>query len=251
MVFQDPMATLKPDAHGRSPDGPRARGPRPGPGARAAGALPRPDDPPRIPAPEGRLAAYPHELSGGLRQRVAIAVALLNRPSIVIADEPTTALDVSIQAQILREMTGLVRETGLAMIWISHDLAVVSSIAQRIAVMYAGRIVEDGPVRTVLRAPRHPTPAGSSTACRPRRSPVRRWPRSPGRRPRSSHARRAARSIRVAPGPPRCAGLSTRSDADRTGTAFVVTTRWRRHDPAAPLTPGRHEALPRPGAAPR
>jgi peptide/nickel transport system ATP-binding protein len=160
MVFQDPMATLNPmltvgrqmdlvlAAHGRV----RASERR----ARCLDLMTRLG----IPAPESRLAAYPHELSGGLRQRVAIAVALLNRPSIVIADEPTTALDVSIQAQILREMTGLVRETGLAMVWISHDLAVVSSIAQRIAVMYAGRIVEDGPVRTVLRMPRHPYTRG-------------------------------------------------------------------------------------------
>ena len=160
MVFQDPMATLNPMLTvGRQMDlvlAAHGRVRRPERRARCLDLMTRLG----IPAPESRLAAYPHELSGGLRQRVAIAVALLNRPSIVIADEPTTALDVSIQAQILREMTGLVRETGLAMLWISHDLAVVSGVAQRVAVMYAGRIVEDGPVRTVLRTPRHPYTRG-------------------------------------------------------------------------------------------
>ena len=95
-----------------------------------------------------------------MRQRVAIAIALLNRPALIVADEPTTALDVSIQAQILTEMKGLVRELGTSLIWISHDLATVSSLADRIAVMYAGRIVEDGPTVAVLRHPRHPYTRG-------------------------------------------------------------------------------------------
>jgi peptide/nickel transport system ATP-binding protein len=113
-----------------------------------------------IPDAARRLDAYPHEFSGGMRQRVAIAIALLHRPPLIVADEPTTALDVSIQAQILAEMKGLVREFGVAMIWISHDLATVSSLADRIAVMYAGRIVEDGPTAAVLRGPRHPYTRG-------------------------------------------------------------------------------------------
>ena len=104
--------------------------------------------------PEAGLRAYPHEYSGGMRQRVAIAIALLHRPSVIIADEPTTALDVSIQAQILNEMQGLVRETGTALIWISHDLAVVASVAARIAVMYRGEIIETGPTFEVLRNPK-------------------------------------------------------------------------------------------------
>ena len=91
--------------------------------------------------PEAGLKAYPHEYSGGMRQRVAIAIALLHNPSVIIADEPTTALDVSIQAQILTEMRDLVRETETALIWISHDLAVVASLAARIAVMYRGEII--------------------------------------------------------------------------------------------------------------
>jgi len=107
-----------------------------------------------------RLDAYPHQFSGGMRQRVAIAIALLHRPPLIVADEPTTALDVSIQAQILTEMKSLVGEIGTSLIWISHDLATVSSLADRIAVMYAGRIVEDGPTVAVLRNPRHPYTRG-------------------------------------------------------------------------------------------
>jgi peptide/nickel transport system ATP-binding protein len=107
-----------------------------------------------------RLDAYPHQFSGGMRQRVAIAIALLHRPPLIVADEPTTALDVSIQAQILTEMKSLVSEIGTSLIWISHDLATVSSLADRIAVMYAGRIVEAGPTVAVLSHPRHPYTQG-------------------------------------------------------------------------------------------
>lgn len=105
--------------------------------------------------PEAGLKAYPHEYSGGMRQRVAIAIALLHNPSVIIADEPTTALDVSIQAQILSEMQDLVRESGTALIWITHDLAVVASLAKRLAVMYRGEIIETGPTFDVLRNPEH------------------------------------------------------------------------------------------------
>src|SRR5713226_496863 len=136
MIFQDPMMTLNPvlridtqmieavTAHAR---------------ARAALAAVG------IAAPDQRLKAYPHQLSGGLRQRVAIAIALLHRPLLLIADEPTTALDVTIQSQILAEVQSLCAQSGTALIWITHDLAVVSGLADRIAVMYAGRIVEEGP----------------------------------------------------------------------------------------------------------
>ena len=113
-----------------------------------------------IPDAARRLEAYPHEFSGGMRQRVAIAIALLHRPSLIVADEPTTALDVSIQAQILIEMKSLVSEFGMSLIWISHDLATVSTLADRIAVMYAGRIVEEGPTRDVLGYARHPYTQG-------------------------------------------------------------------------------------------
>jgi len=113
-----------------------------------------------IASPERRLKQYPHEFSGGMRQRVAIAIALLHRPELVIADEPTTALDVTVQGQILYEMQKLVRESGTALIWITHDLAVVAGLADRILVMYAGRIVEEGGVEQVLEAPRHPYTRG-------------------------------------------------------------------------------------------
>ncbi|MGL4324683.1 MAG: ABC transporter ATP-binding protein [Beijerinckiaceae bacterium] len=113
-----------------------------------------------IPDAARRIESWPHQFSGGMRQRVAIAIALLNRPKLIICDEPTTALDVSIQAQILTEMKMLAAQLGTAMIWISHDLATVSSVATRILVMYAGRIIESGPIAAVLRQPRHPYTRG-------------------------------------------------------------------------------------------
>jgi len=113
-----------------------------------------------IPSPDERLAAYPHQFSGGMRQRVAIAIALLHRPDLIIADEPTTALDVTIQSQILAQIQGLSRELGMALVWISHDLGVVAGLAHRIAVMYAGRIVEIGPTDDVLDRPVHPYTLG-------------------------------------------------------------------------------------------
>jgi len=156
MVFQDPMSMLNPvltiatqmrlaiEAHETvSKEAARARS------IDALAAV-------RIPDAAQRLDAYPHQFSGGMRQRVAIAIALLHRPALIVCDEPTTALDVSIQAQILTEMRTLVRDLGTALIWISHDLATVSSLASRILVMYAGRIIEEGPTAAVLRSPRHP-----------------------------------------------------------------------------------------------
>jgi peptide/nickel transport system ATP-binding protein len=160
MVFQDPMMTLNPvlridtqmveavTAHERV----SARAAR----SRARAALAAVG----ISAPDERLGAYPHQLSGGMRQRVAIAIALLHRPALVIADEPTTALDVTIQAQIVALMQALCAEAGTALVWITHDLALVSGFADRVAVMYAGRIVEEGPVDAVLAAPLHPYTRG-------------------------------------------------------------------------------------------
>lgn len=107
-------------------------------------------------APEERMRVYPHHLSGGMRQRIAIAIALLNSPKLIIADEPTTALDVTIQGQILYEVQRLCREMGTALIWITHDLAIVSGLADRIAVMYAGRIVETAPSADIIGAAQHP-----------------------------------------------------------------------------------------------
>ena len=109
-----------------------------------------------IPAPEKRMNAYPHELSGGMRQRVMIAMALSCNPSLLIADEPTTALDVTIQAQILELMKKLQKKHGMAIILITHDLAVVAESVDRVAVMYAGEVVENAPVREIYRNPKHP-----------------------------------------------------------------------------------------------
>jgi peptide/nickel transport system ATP-binding protein len=160
MIFQDPMMTLNPvlridvqmieaiQAHAKVSDT-DAR-------ARARAALVKVG----IPSPDERLDAYPHQFSGGMRQRVAIAIALLNSPDVIIADEPTTALDVTIQGQILYEMQRLTRETGTALVWITHDLSVIAGLADRVSVMYAGRIVEEGTVEEVLSRPRHPYTRG-------------------------------------------------------------------------------------------
>ena len=127
-----------------------------------------------IPEPESQLRQYPHQFSGGMRQRVVIAIALLAEPKLIIADEPTTALDVTIQAQILRLMRARVREWGTALILITHDLAVVSDVVDAITVLYCGLVVEQGPRDRVLRTPRHPYTHGligsipSLTSRRPR-----------------------------------------------------------------------------------
>lgn len=160
MIFQDPMMTLNPvmriadqmteaiTVHERVP--------RKEALARARAALIKAG----IPAPDERLRAYPHELSGGMRQRVAIATAILHRPDVIIADEPTTALDVTIQGQILAEVQRLARDEGVSMIWITHDLSVVAGLADKICVMYAGRIVESGLTDQVLDHPAHPYTVG-------------------------------------------------------------------------------------------
>jgi peptide/nickel transport system ATP-binding protein len=156
MVFQDPMMTLNPvlRVDTQMVEAVRAHQDVSEKEAReqARAALVRVG----IPSAESRLRSYPHQFSGGMRQRVAIAIALLNRPKLIIADEPTTALDVTIQAQILYEAQKLCRESGTALIWITHDLSVVAGLADRICVMYAGRIVEQGTVDEVLDAPLHP-----------------------------------------------------------------------------------------------
>ncbi len=114
----------------------------------------------RIPDPDGALAAFPHQFSGGMRQRIAIAIALACRPTLLVADEPTTALDVTVQAGIIRLLDALRRESGLAIVLITHDLGVLSAIADRVAVFYAGRVVEAGGREDVLSRPRHPYTRG-------------------------------------------------------------------------------------------
>ena len=160
MVFQEPMTSLNPvmragdqivemiRAHEKV--GRRAAT------ARAAELLAAV----RTPDPVARLRAWPHQLSGGQRQRVMIAIALACRPKLLIADEPTTALDVTVQAQILALLRELQRELDMAMLFITHDLGVVANIADRVAVMYCGRIVESGPVRAIFRRPSHPYTRG-------------------------------------------------------------------------------------------
>ncbi len=110
----------------------------------------------RIPSPERRLAAYPHEMSGGMRQRAMIALALSAQPKILLADEPTTALDATVQIQVLILLRELQRELGLSIVFVTHDIGAAVEIADRVAVMYGGRIVEEGPIRTLMREARHP-----------------------------------------------------------------------------------------------
>ena len=160
MIFQEPMTSLNPSLTVGLQVGEPVQLHR---GASWKAALERAGEllsRVRIPDAKARVEAYPHQFSGGMRQRAMIAMALACQPKLIIADEPTTALDVSIQAQILVEIGALVRELGTALLWISHDLATVSALASRLLVMYAGRIVEDGPIAEVLRAPRHPYTRG-------------------------------------------------------------------------------------------
>ncbi len=160
MIFQDPMMTLTPVLRIDTQliEAVRAHEKVSSKAARERGL--RMLEKVGIPAPEERLLAYPHQLSGGMRQRVAIAIGLLHRPAVIIADEPTTALDVTIQGQILAEVQTLAREQGTGLVWITHDLGVVSNIADKVAVMYAGRIVEQGPAAAIIGNPQHPYTAG-------------------------------------------------------------------------------------------
>src|ERR1700742_2477632 len=159
-IFQDPLTTLNPlytigrqltetmQTHARLSDAEARR--------KAIGWLERVG----IPAAAQRIDAYPHEFSGGQRQRVVIALALCAEPALVIADEPTTPLDVSIQAQIITLLKDLTRDHGTAVMLVTHDMGVIAETANRVAVMYAGRIVEIGPVRDVIHAPQHPYTVG-------------------------------------------------------------------------------------------
>ncbi len=179
MVFQDPLTSLNPlltigdqlsETILRHLDVTKAEA-----DARAIRGL----DEVGIPSAKNRMGAYPHEFSGGMRQRVVIALALCAEPTLLIADEPTTALDVSVQAQIIALLKRLCRERGMAAMLVTHDMGVIAETADRVAVMYAGRLAEIGPVSQIVGAPRHPytdglmasTPAASSGEARLRQIP--------------------------------------------------------------------------------
>ncbi len=156
MVFQDPMTSLNPYLTVGSQLAEVLEVHRGTTRASAREAVVRVLHDVGLPSPSSRLGDYPHQLSGGMRQRVMIAMALLCQPDLLIADEPTTALDVTVQAQILALMTERKAELGLGVLWVTHDLGVVARLADRVAVMQAGRIVEHGSVEQVLGAPEHP-----------------------------------------------------------------------------------------------
>ncbi|MCS6892089.1 MAG: ABC transporter ATP-binding protein [Rhodovarius sp.] len=228
-IFQDPLTTLNPlYTIGRQlvetmtthlPIGPaEAR-------ERAIGWLEQVG----IPAARERIDSYPHQFSGGMRQRVVIALALCAEPRLVIADEPTTALDVSIQAQVIALLKRLAREKGTAMMLITHDMGVIAETADRVAVMYAGRIVEIGPVREVVKNPRHPYSAGLMASIPPLDRRVERLAAIEGAMPRLSA---------IPPGcayHPRCPRILSRCAVERpelmeAGGTMAACWLYHRHD---------------------
>jgi peptide/nickel transport system ATP-binding protein len=202
MIQQDPLTALSPvftvgnqliETIRRNEAAPRAARRRAADLLRAVG----------IPDPERRLDSYPHEMSGGMRQRVAIALALACAPQVLIADEPTTALDVTVQAQILKLMAGLSDELGTAIVMVTHDIGILPGFAHQVAVMYGGQLMEVGPVAEVLAAPEHPY-TRALLAARPGRAPAaarRRLPVVPGTPPDLLSARAGC------PFAPRCAAV--------------------------------------------
>ncbi|MFZ0215558.1 MAG: ABC transporter ATP-binding protein [Candidatus Dormiibacterota bacterium] len=160
MIFQEPMTALNPVMRigDQIAEGPLAH--RGLTGAQAHGLAVELLGKVGIPDPRRRARAYPHELSGGMRQRVVIAIAIACEPQLILCDEPTTALDVTIQDQILRLLAGLATELGMAVVFVTHDLAVVAQTCQRLCVMYAGQIVEQGPVARIFAEPHHPYTLG-------------------------------------------------------------------------------------------
>ena len=216
MIFQEPMTSLNPVLTvGRQIGETLRLHQRARAGARPTSGRSRCCAWSAFPKPKRRLDEYPHQLSGGMRQRVMIAIALSCRPKLLIADEPTTALDVTIQAQILDLMKDLKTKVGAAIILITHDLGIVAEVAERVMVMYAGRKVEEAPVAQLYRTPRHPYTQGlfgavpklgsslSGDADQARRDPGR------GAEPEAAHRRlRVRRPLRA--WPPTCAARPRR-----------------------------------------
>jgi len=170
-----------------------------------------------IPDPQERVDHYPHQMSGGMRQRVMIAMALICRPQLLIADEPTTALDVTIQAQILELLDRLQRELGMAVMLITHDLGVVAGSADRVVVMYAGQVVEQAPTRQLFARPLHPYTGAAA-----------RHARQPGPGPSAQHPRPGPSRDRLARGLPLPSPLPVRLGPLRHGRAAAARHSWER-----------------------
>ncbi len=185
MIFQDPMTSLNPVLQDRRPARRGDQDALPeGEGRRGSAARDRSARLVGVPNPETRYDQYPHEFSGGMRQRAMIAMSIANSPSLLIADEPTTALDVTIQAQVLEVLKRVQEETNAATILITHDLGIVAELCDRVIVMYAGQIVEHGDVHTIFQNPRHPYTIGLMDSL-PKLTEDEEWLRPiPGRRRR-------------------------------------------------------------------
>jgi oligopeptide/dipeptide ABC transporter ATP-binding protein len=175
-----------------------------------------------IPDPRSRYAAYPHQLSGGLKQRVMIAMAMAMRPKLLIADEPTTALDATIRAQILELLRDLSAKTGTAVLLITHDFGVVNEVADRVAVMYAGRIVEEGTRMELLGAPRHPYTQGLLRSIPKPEARGKRLEEIKGAVPRPGHWPRGCRFH------PRCASAFTPCATEEPARTVVSATQSAR-----------------------